>query len=221
MRRRKIFGFGKINKKMNRSNQINYNRNTNYEEEISLGSTGEKVYKIQNMLTGILDKHNTIPAIIVDGNYGQETKNAIMKFQEIMGIAATGVVDKTTLMELEKEYNFASKESREDTSINMNTKQGFYNSKYNSKIIGIGSSGENVIELQSLLNKLSEKYNMIPKLEVDGKFGSQTENSVKIFQGMFNLPTDGIVGKYTWTALYDADLGNISPKESDEDTSKE
>ena len=70
----------------------------------------------------------------------------------------------------------------------------------------------NVIKLQNSLNELANKYTDIPKLKVDGIFGDNTEKAVIQFQGMFNLTTDGVVGRYTWTAINDALLGKMLPK---------
>lgn len=100
--------------------------------------------------------------------------------------------------------------------INMNTKQGLTNEKiYDKMIVANGSSGPNVVKLQNALNELSEKYPSIPILKVDGIFGSKTEEAVLQFQGMFNLTTDGVVGRYTWTAINEALLGKILPNNDD------
>ena len=65
-----------------------------------------------------------------------------------------------------------------------------------------GSSGPNVVVIQVELNRISQNYPAIPKIEnVDGIFGSRTEASVRAFQQIFNLTPDGIVGKATWYAL--------------------
>lgn len=65
-----------------------------------------------------------------------------------------------------------------------------------------GSSGPNVVVIQVELNRISQAYPAIPKIDnVDGIFGSRTEASVKAFQEIFDLTPDGIVGKATWYAL--------------------
>ena len=65
-----------------------------------------------------------------------------------------------------------------------------------------GSSGPNVVVIQTELNRISQNYPAIPKIAtVDGIFGSRTEAAVRKFQEIFGLEPDGIVGKATWYAL--------------------
>ncbi|MDZ4621725.1 peptidoglycan-binding protein [Bacillus cereus] len=72
-------------------------------------------------------------------------------------------------------------------------------------ILKEGTSGADVREIQVLLNEISKKYNKIPKLQTDGKFGASTTKAVKTFQEIFIVPQDGIVDFRTWykiTNLY-------------------
>ena len=65
-----------------------------------------------------------------------------------------------------------------------------------------GSTGPNVVVIQTELNRISQNYPAIPKLaNVDGIFGSRTEASVRKFQEVFGLDADGVVGPATWYAL--------------------
>ena len=65
-----------------------------------------------------------------------------------------------------------------------------------------GSTGPNVVVLQVALNRISQNYPAIPKIpNVDGIFGSQTENAVQAFQRIFGLTPDGIVGPGTWYTI--------------------
>jgi len=62
-----------------------------------------------------------------------------------------------------------------------------------------GSLDENVRRMQLYLNRISANYPSIPKISViNGLFDENTENAVKAFQRIFNLDTDGIIGKATW-----------------------
>jgi murein L,D-transpeptidase YcbB/YkuD len=62
----------------------------------------------------------------------------------------------------------------------------------------IGSKGDAVRQIQNQLNAISNKYSAIPKLAVDGDFGQNTANAVKIFQKTFGLPSNGVVDFPTW-----------------------
>lgn len=62
-----------------------------------------------------------------------------------------------------------------------------------------GSSGNDVLRVQTRLNRISTNYPAIPKIAaVNGFFGQTTEDAVRRFQQIFNLTPDGIVGKATW-----------------------
>ena len=62
-----------------------------------------------------------------------------------------------------------------------------------------GSSGNDVLQVQTRLNRISTNYPAIPKIaNVNGFFGQTTEDAVRRFQEIFNLTPDGIVGKATW-----------------------
>ncbi len=62
----------------------------------------------------------------------------------------------------------------------------------------IGASGSKVRQLQRQLNTISNSYPLIPKLTVDGIYGSNTSNAIKVFQRTFNLPESGITDFPTW-----------------------
>jgi peptidoglycan hydrolase-like protein with peptidoglycan-binding domain len=55
--------------------------------------------------------------------------------------------------------------------------------------------------VQTALNRISQSFPAIPKLTVDGIFGPGTERAVRIFQEVFDLAADGVVGRRTWYAV--------------------
>lgn len=75
-------------------------------------------------------------------------------------------------------------------------------SSYPGTPLRVGSTGPNVVVIQTSLNRISQNYPAIPKIPaVDGIFGSRTEASVRAFQRIFGLTPDGIVGPATWYEL--------------------
>ena len=75
-------------------------------------------------------------------------------------------------------------------------------SSYPGTPLQFGSVGPNVSIIQVSLNRISQNYPAIPKVNpVDGIFGESTEASVLVFQRIFGLEQDGIVGRETWYQL--------------------
>lgn len=70
-----------------------------------------------------------------------------------------------------------------------------------------GSAGDPVRQIQEQLNAISNNYPLIPKIAVDGIFGPATENAVKVFQQVFGLTSDGIVGRRTWNKIQEIYVG--------------
>ena len=62
-----------------------------------------------------------------------------------------------------------------------------------------GSYGQSVRTIQQQLNRIHENYPGIPVISpVSNAYDRNTEDAVREFQRVFNLDTDGIVGKATW-----------------------
>lgn len=75
-------------------------------------------------------------------------------------------------------------------------------SSYTGTPLRRGSSGPNVVVIQTELNRISQDYPAIPKVPTtDGIYGSRTEQAIRAFQQVFDLEVDGVVGNATWYAL--------------------
>lgn len=71
----------------------------------------------------------------------------------------------------------------------------------------IGSSGEKVLQMQNQLNRIARNYPAIPVIAADGIYGPATENAVRTFQGIFNLPRTGVVDYPTWYEISEIYVG--------------
>lgn len=80
-------------------------------------------------------------------------------------------------------------------------------SSYPGSPLKIGSSGEKVRQMQRQLNVIAGAYPLIPKIAEDGVFGPNTEEAVKVFQRIFGLTQDGIVGFKTWYKISEIYVG--------------
>ena len=64
------------------------------------------------------------------------------------------------------------------------------------RLLKIGSEGNDVAEVQSVLKRLG-----LDPGAADGRFGAQTQKAVQEFQKLFGLVPDGIIGPMTWRIL--------------------
>lgn len=87
----------------------------------------------------------------------------------------------------------------EDINIVENAPVGITGDSYPGVPIEVGDRGNNVQILQTQLNRIAQNYPAIPKIQnVNGIFGIDTEEAVRKFQQIFNLPQTGVVDKSTW-----------------------
>ena len=73
--------------------------------------------------------------------------------------------------------------------------------------LGIGASGDKVLQMQQQLNRIAQNYPAVPTVTADGIYGQETANAVRTFQGIFNLPPTGIVDYATWYKISDIYVG--------------
>lgn len=73
--------------------------------------------------------------------------------------------------------------------------------------LSIGSSGSKIAQLQNQLNVISRGYPLIPKVTEDGIYGEKTANSVRVFQGIFDLPQTGVTDFSTWYKISEIYVG--------------
>ncbi len=178
---------------------------------LRVGSTGLDVQTIQTYLNRIRRNYPAIPAITDNaGVFGDSTRAAVTTFQKIFNLTADGIVGKATWYKISRIYTAVARLAELDSEGNI---LGI-GTVPPSAVLRQGSTGQDVITLQYLLNVIGEYYPGIPVIAQDGIFGSGTRQAVIAFQNEMRLSPDGIVGTRTWNALYDTYLGigeNISP----------
>lgn len=173
---------------------------------IKLGSGGNDVRTVQIRLNRISDNFPGIPKIAVaDGIYSFDTENAVKEFQRTFGLEDDGIVGKSTWYSILQIYNAVKRLNELDSEgIRLEeVTQQFPN------ILSYGASGPGVENLQYYISYLSQYYNTIPAVPIDGYFGDTTLNAVINLQNTFGLQPDGVVGRETWNTMYDAYLGII------------
>lgn len=171
---------------------------------LRVGSTGLDVQTIQTYLNRIRRNYPAIPVITDNaGVFGDSTRAAVTAFQRIFNLTADGIVGKATWYKISSIYTAVARLAELDSegnTLGIGTVPP-------SAVLRQGSTGQDVITLQYLLNVIGEYYPGIPEIAQDGIFGSGTRQAVIAFQNEMRLAPDGIVGARTWNALYDTYLG--------------
>ncbi len=71
---------------------------------LTVGSSGQKVLQMQEQLNAISSVYSSIPKIAADGLFGSATEDAVLQFQRVFGLPATGVVDYPTWYKISEIY---------------------------------------------------------------------------------------------------------------------
>ncbi|NFT91733.1 spore cortex-lytic protein [Clostridium botulinum] len=167
---------------------------------LKYGSRGEKVKEVQNYLS-VISKSYNIPNIKADGIFGQMTKDAVIAFQRLFGLAPDGIIGINTWNKIYYVYKDLIKGTAQQ---DLNEE---FDGKYPGYLLSYGSKGEKVREMQTYLSVVSKSYN-IPSINADGIFGDMTRNAVLSFQRLFGLAQDGVVGLNTWNKIYEIYKGS-------------
>ncbi len=163
-----------------------------YTTAVREGDSGEKVRVMQYFLSTIADFNENIPPISVDGVFGNDTKEAVIAFQKNYGLSPDGVVGESTWNALWRSFQGIT--DILDTEIEVPD-------AYPGTPLSQGDRGEAVETIQNYLRTISDYFPSIPKVAATGYFGEDTRNTVRIFQSIFGLTVDGIVGENTWNAI--------------------
>ncbi len=166
---------------------------------IRRGATGPLVKDLQFLLNYISDYYPTVPTVNRTGTFDEATERAVIEFQKTFKLTPDGVVGRQTWDRLYNVYFGILNNVNEPTSPTPPSPSPSPGTPaYPGTLLRFGSAGENVRLMQQYLNQISNAYPSIPKLTADGIFGQNTENAVRIFQGIFGLTPDGIIGRQTW-----------------------
>ena len=168
---------------------------TKFENDLSMGDSGEGVLTIQYYLSYISLFVPSVVAANMDGSFGENTRDSVLSFQKTYSLDEDGIVDRETWDKIENVY--LSFINNADFTYE---KGALY--PFPGRILRRGVEGNDVRILQEYLNYIADFYPTIPKGSTDGIFGPITANQVAAFKTAFNLPgTKDRVNAPTWNAI--------------------
>ncbi len=165
-----------------------------YASAVGPGDSGTPTEVIQYYLSVISYFDPDLPQVYITGTYDANTEQAVRLFQEQQGLTVDGIVGRATWNRLTDTYNRT-----------INSLPPEYldqaNEIYPGRFISLGQEGDDVLELQRLINRASQNYSYIPTVTEDGVFGPATENAVRQIQFNSGLPVSGVAGSLTWYTI--------------------
>ena len=165
---------------------------------LRVGDSGSNVKIIQTELNRISQNYPAIPKISEEnGIFGIDTRDAVLNFQEIFGLSPSGEVDKATWYRI-KQYYSGVKGLGEllGEGISISEAQVPFTTQLRE-----GSQGVGVKTIQYYLNILAYFNPNLSALPLDGIYGPETTNAVRIFQQYYGLPVTGVMNTATWNVL--------------------
>lgn len=165
---------------------------------LRLGTVSNAVFTVQNRLNRISQNYPLIPKIPDPrGVYNTETEEAVRVFQSVFGLTADGIVGDATWYRIVYLYNGVKRLS-ELVSEGLTLADV---SKQFSETLRVGDSGVEVEIVQYYLAFIAEFNGTLPRVELDGAYGSATEAAVRSFQTQFGLDANGEVDEATYNRL--------------------
>lgn len=166
-----------------------------YPGVLRLGDTSPEVRLVQYYLAVVGAFYNEIPWVNVDGVYDENTRQAVIAAQQVLGLPADGIIGEQTWERLYSTYM-----SILQTNPGLASPEGI--PVFPAGLILVeGMSGEAVRQAQEFLSFLSQVYPEIPDVSVTGYFGSMTREAVLAAQALFGLEPSGAINALLWDVL--------------------
>lgn len=168
-------------------------------------NAGEPIRNLQHFLRLISYYYNTVPAVIPDGIFSEQTREAVMGFQTTFNLEVTGTVNLETWNNIILVYNKLTELEEEPWTAHI-----FPNKDFS---INPNDNSIHLYTIQAMIHSISIKFKNVDSLDITGVHDDKSVNLVKNLQKLFDLEPDGIINKKTFnmiSALYTCSVCNNS-----------
>lgn len=152
------------------------------------GDIGISVNKMQAYLNLFQERGMIQTRNFQDGVYGPRTIAAVKEFQRYAGLPQDGIIGNNTWDAIVNKL----RELGIVTNIPVASDRYFLSS---------GASGIGVFKMQEYLNEIAATNSCLRPIPVDGMYGPRTTTAVQMFQYLYDLTIDGVIGSRTWDAI--------------------
>lgn len=152
------------------------------------GDIGISVNKMQAYLNLFQERGIIITRNLQDGVYGVRTAQAVREFQRSANLREDGIIGNDTWDAIVNQL----RELGIVTNIPIASRDFYLTS---------GSRGIGVFKMQEYLNEIAASNKCLRPIPVDGMYGPRTVTAVQMFQYLYDLTIDGVIGSRTWDAI--------------------
>lgn len=154
---------------------------------------GQSIRSLQTMLRVIAEADGTIPTVVPDGIYGQNTIRAVSAFQRQNGLPPTGITDQSTWEKIAAVYEPAIVRVGEAQPIEIILEP--------DQVLRRGDRSPYLYLMQAMLLAMSDDMISIDPPEVSGTLDGTTAQALAAFQLLAGLPPTGELDRITWQYL--------------------
>lgn len=165
-----------------------------YPRVLRLGDSGPAVRTVQYFLAFLGFFLPELPPISITGTFDEATRDAVFTFQNQYGLEVDGIVGRTTWNKLLDVYRQTINDLPEDY-------QQFADDIYPGRYLVLGDTGENVTNMQTLLQTIARNDPAIPTLTVTGTYDEATVRSVQALQRQLGFEETGAIGPNLWREI--------------------
>lgn len=158
------------------------------------GDVRPRVVVLQYFLNFLSSYYISIPLVNISGTFDEETRLAVIQFQNLFGLNPTGIVDPQTWNVLfSTVFNLIKNLPPESIYLPYIVYPGI-NFTFGDATLG-------VFLAQLMLSFISQRLDAIPPVQINGIFDEATLNAVLEFQNIMQLQETGIIDEDTWNEL--------------------
>lgn len=158
------------------------------------GDIRPRVDLIQYALNVLSIYYPTIEGVAITGVFDDQTRQAVIEFQETVNLEPTGVVDSATFEALTASL-FGILDTLPPEAVYLPT------IRWPGIVFYPGDENPNIYIIQEMLSYISLVIPAIPYIEPNGVLDASTQQAVRTFQSTQGLEPTGIIDEETWNSI--------------------
>ncbi|MCQ2418333.1 MAG: peptidoglycan-binding protein [Clostridia bacterium] len=135
---------------------------------------GQPVRDLQTMLRVIAEAEPSLPKLNPDGIFGNETKRAVMAFQQAHDLRVDGVVNETTWNAIADAYD--------EDYVNYIVQPSLCLPLQPMQVISPQEENCHICLVQALLHTMAQRFENLPDTEITGRYDQKTQQAVLLFK---------------------------------------